>query len=150
MQYSKLFRQELASSLINLALNDIDLVPVTEEMACKTKTIQNDELGFANYSELIHGLKDIVFNCINHNDEVYHYEKEGEKVILFLKNLYKNDNMYLPPEYRATELMTQYEDLQDKNEDQLQDRLICDYIAGMMDSYAISVYEKYSGKKFNK
>ncbi|WP_242998419.1 hypothetical protein [Blautia sp. OF03-13] len=26
--------------------------------------------------------------------------------------------------------------------------MICDYIAGMMDSYAISVYEKFSGQKF--
>ena len=34
-QYSKLFRQELASSLINLALNDIGLIPVTEEMEKK-------------------------------------------------------------------------------------------------------------------
>lgn len=150
MQYSKLFRQELASSLINLALNDIGLVPVTKEMTCKTKTIQSEELGFEHYSELIHGLKDIVFKCINHNDEVYHYEKEGEKVILFLKDLYSNDTMYLPPEYRANELIQQYKDLQSKDADELQKRLICDYIAGMMDSYAIAVYEKYSGKKFNR
>ena len=34
-QYSKLFRQELASRLINLALNDIGLVPVTDEMKRK-------------------------------------------------------------------------------------------------------------------
>lgn len=30
-QYSKLFRQELASKLINLALNDIGLIPVTQK-----------------------------------------------------------------------------------------------------------------------
>lgn len=148
-QYSKLFRQELASKLINLALNDIGLVPVTDEMVAKTKTTQKEELGFLSYAELIHGLKDIVFKCINHNDEVYHYEKEGEKVIKFLKGFYMNDIMYLPPEYRACELMSQYEDLKTKDQDQLQQRLICDYIAGMMDSYAILVYEKYSGCKFN-
>lgn len=149
-QYSKLFRQELASSLINLALNDIGLIDVTDEMRSKTRTIQKKELGFENYSELVRGLKDIVFKCINHNDDVYHYEKEGEKVICFLKNLYMNDTMYLPPEYRAKELMQQYEDLQNTEEEKLQKRLICDYIAGMMDSYAIAIYEKYSGKKFNK
>lgn len=148
-QYSKLFRQELASSLINLALNDIDLVPVTEEMKKKTGTKQEKELGFAHYGELIHGLKNIVFKCINHNDEVYHYEKEGEKVIRFLKELYENDKMYLPPEYRATELMRQYDDLSNWDEKQLQERLICDYISGMMDSYAIAIYEKFSGIKFN-
>lgn len=148
-QYSKLFRQELASSLINLALKDIGLVPVTEKMVLKTQTKQKEELGFLSYSELIHGLKDIVFKCINHNDEVYHYEQEGKKVIKFLKEFYSNDIIYLPPEYRARELMSQYEDLKDKDPDCLQQRLICDYIAGMMDSYAVSVYEKYSGRKFN-
>lgn len=148
-QYSKLFRQELASSLINLALNDIGLIPVTNDMVSKTKTEQKEELGFLSYSELIHGLKDIVFKCINHNDDVYHYEQEGRAVIKFLKEFYSNDIMYLPPEYRANELMMQYEDLRDKDKGLLQQRLICDYIAGMMDSYAISVYEKYSGKKFN-
>lgn len=147
-QYSKLFRQELASRLINLALNDIDLVPVTDAMRNKTNTMQNEELGFKKYEELIHGLKDIVFRCINHNDDVYHYEQRGRKVIKFLKELYTTEKMYLPPEYRAKEIMDQYDDLKDADSDKLQSRLICDYIAGMMDSYAISVYEKFSGQIF--
>lgn len=147
-QYSKLFRQELASRLINLALNNIDLIPVTDEMKNKTNTMQNEELGFKKYEELIHGLKDIVFRCINHNDDVYHYEQQGKKVIKFLKDLYADDGMYLPPEYRAKEICNQYEDLKNVDLDKLQNRLICDYIAGMMDSYAISVYEKFSGQKF--
>lgn len=148
-QYSKLFRQELASSLINLALNDIGLIPVTEEMEKKTGTRQDEELGFLSYGELIHGLKDIVFKCINHNDEVYHYEQEGKKVIKFFKEHYERDSKYLPPEYRAEELMKQYDDLKGKDEKQLQQRLICDYISGMMDSYAVAIYEKFSGQKFN-
>lgn len=147
-QYSKLFRQELASRLINLALNDIGLIPVTEKMIQKTGTKQNEELGFLSYGELIHGLKGIVFKCINHNDEVYHYEQKGKKVINFLVELYGKDKTYLPPEYRAEELMMQYPDLKDSDENILQKRLICDYIAGMMDSYAISAYEKFSGEKF--
>lgn len=147
-QYSKLFRQELASRLINLFINDIGLIPVNENMIQKTGTTQKEELGFLSFGELVRGLKEIVFRCINHNDSVYHYEREGREVIKYLKDVYKNDIMYLPPEYRAKELMNQYEDLQEKNRDELQDRLICDYIAGMMDSYAISTYEKLSGKKF--
>ena len=55
--------------------------------------------------------------------------------------------MYLPPEYRAGELIQQYEDLAGKNADQYQKRLVCDYISGMMETYAIFMYEKYSGKK---
>ena len=138
----------MASRLINLALNDIDLIPVTDAMRNKTNTMQNEELGFKKYEELIHGLKDIVFRCINHNDDVYHYEQRGRKVIKFLKELYTTEKMYLPPEYRAKEIMDQYDELKDADSDKLQSRLICDYIAGMMDSYAISVYEKFSGQKF--
>lgn len=44
--------------------------------------------------------------------------------------------------------MEQYSDLSDNNKDLFQQRLICDYIAGMMESYAITIYEKYSGRKF--
>lgn len=147
-QYSKLFRQELASKIINLAINDIGLMPVTDEMKQKTGTQQQEELGFLSYAELVHGLKVIVFKCINHNDEVYHYEQEGEKVIISLGKIYLNDPMYLPPEYRAKELKMHYDDLKNYDEKTLQKRLICDYIAGMMDSYAIATYEKYSGLKF--
>jgi len=148
-QYSKLFRQELASRLINLAINDIGLVPVSREMAAKTGSKHKQEIGFTRYGELIHGLKYIVFKCINHNDEVYHYEQRGLQVIQFLTDLYTNEVMYLPPEYRAEELMKQYRELRTKDSDRLQQRLVCDYIAGMMDSYAISAYEKYSGRRFD-
>lgn len=148
-QYSKLFRQELSSRLINLAINDIGLLPVSAEKTAKTGTMHEYEIGFTQYGELIHGLKDIVFKCINHNDEVYHYEQRGLQVIRFLADLYTNEVMYLPPEYRAEELIKQYQDLKTKDPARLQQRLVCDYIAGMMDSYAISAYEKYSGKCFD-
>lgn len=148
-QYSKLFRQELTSWLINLAINDMGLVPVSDEQKEKTRTKNGEELGFVHHGELFHSLKSIVFKCINHNDEVYHYEQRGMQVLKFLQELYMNDTLYLPPEYRAKELMAQYDTLQEKEESKLQKRLICDYIAGMMDSFAISVYEKYSGKKFD-
>ena len=123
-------------------------MPVTMEMREKTGTKQSEELGFLSCGQLVHGLKDIVFKCINHNDEVYHYEQEGKKVLTFLADFYKNDSKYLPPEYRAEELMNQYKELKEVDKDNLQKRLICDYIAGMMDSYAISTYEKFSGEKF--
>lgn len=136
-EFSKLFRQELCSRLINLALNDIGLINVNDTMREKTGTTQDQELGFTKYGELIKGLKKIVFKCINHNNDVYHYEQEGKRVLSGLVELYRNDARYLPPEYRVG----------DGNAD-LQDRLICDYIAGMMDSYSIVTYEKYTGKKF--
>lgn len=148
-QYSKLFRQELSSQLINLAINDIGLVKVKPDKISKTGTKYKYEIGFTRYEMLFHGLKDIVFKCINHNDEVHLYEQKGWQVIRFLTELYTNEVMYLPPEYRAEELMKQYTELRTKDRDRLQQRLVCDYIAGMMDSYAISTYEKYSGKRFD-
>lgn len=45
--------------------------------------------------------------------------------------------------------MQQYDDLKQKDETKLQKRLICDYVAGMMDSYAVSTYEKFSGTKLD-
>ena len=146
-QYSKLFRQELTSSLIHLFLNDIGLVPVEDGQREITGTRQKEELGFLNYKELVNGLKKLVFQCINHNDQVYQYEQQGNEILRYLTELYLNDTMYLPPEYRAGELIQQYEDLAGKNADQYQKRLVCDYISGMMETYAIFMYEKYSGKK---
>ncbi|WP_322175139.1 deoxyguanosinetriphosphate triphosphohydrolase family protein [Acutalibacter caecimuris] len=146
-QFSKLFRQELVSRIINLALNDIDLVPVTASMAEKTRTTQGKELGFVQYAELIHGLKKVVFRCVNRNDAVYHYENEGKTVLRFLAGFYLQDAKYLPPEYRVGELLRQYPDLAGCDQESLQKRLVCDYIAGMMDSYAISQYEKFSKNK---
>ena len=106
--------------------------------------MRKEELGFKSESirDLVGGLKDIVFECINHNSDVYHYEQQGKKVIDFLADFYKGDNVkYLPPEYRFAEW-------KGYGMPKSQERLTCDYIAGMMDSYAIELYKKYSGKKF--
>ena len=89
-----------------------------------------------------------MFKCINNNDKVYSYEQNGDMVLSELVNLYLNTPMYLPPEYRAEELMKQYKDLERCDKEKLQKRLVCDYVAGMMDSYAISTYERYTGKTF--
>lgn len=149
-QYSKLFRQELSSRLINLAINDLGLVEVDHHKDAETGKRYEYEISFTQYEKLFHGLKHIVFKCVNHNDEIHHYEQRGRQVIQFLADLYTREMRYLPPEYRAEELMKQYEKrLGNKDPKRLQRRLVCDYIAGMMDSYAISVYEKYSGRRFD-
>ena len=147
-EFSKLFRQELSSSLINKFLNDIDMKNVDDQYKSSKYTEQESELQFLNCTELASGLKKIVFKCINNNDRVYSYEQNGNEVLKALAELYINTPMYLPPEYRAEELSRQYEDLSDIDKEVLQKRLVCDYISGMMDSYAISTYEKFSCKKF--
>lgn len=143
-EYLHLFGMELASKLIYNAIHGIGMIDVTDKFKHKTRTMRDKELGFvdAKIGDMICGLKGIVFECINHNDEVYHYEQEGKKVIEFLADFYKEDNMkYLPPEYRASEW-------KEYGMPKAQERLTCDYIAGMMDTYAIEQYEKFSGEKF--
>lgn len=146
-EFSKLFRQELSSSLIHKFLNDIDMRSVDEKYKTSKYTNQEEELQFISCGELVSGLKEIVFKCINNNDRVYSYEQNGNKVLKKLAELYIETPMYLPPEYRAKDLMAQYKDLEEE-EEKLQKRLVCDYISGMMDSYAISTYEKFFGEKF--
>lgn len=143
-EYSKMFRQEVSSKLINLFMNDITLMNISGEKKKVTKTVQTEELSFLRYEELVKGLKKIVFKCINHNDEVYSYEIKGKKVINKLNEVYMSDKLYLPPEYRADEIIEQYKLNDDK--EVLKKRLICDYISGMMDSYAISQYKKITGE----
>lgn len=142
-EFVHLFGMELASKVINTAIRGIGMVDVTNDAREKTKTTRDKELGFVipEVKDMVGGLKDIVFECINHNNEVYHYEQEGKKVLKFLANFYKENVKYLPPEYRASEW-------EEYGMPKAQERLTCDYIAGMMDYYAIEQYEKFSGEKF--
>ena len=100
-EYSKMFRQELSSKIINVLINDLGICHVSEEFVKKTGTMHKKELGFIQYGELAEGLKEITFKCINHNDEVYSYEKRGNIVIEKLVDIYRNDCKLLPPEYQV-------------------------------------------------
>ena len=146
-EFCKLFRQELSSSIIFTLISDIGLVDVTDKFKTKTGTTNDKELGFTNFEELAHGLKEITFRCINHNNDVYDYERKGEKLLEYLKDFYLKNSNFLPPEYRADNLIKKYN--YNKTEDELQSRLICDFLSGMMDSYAINTYEQITGKSFN-
>lgn len=146
-EFCKLFRQELSSSIIFTLISDIDIINIDEEYQKKTGTVNSEELGFKKYGELADGLKEITFRCINHNNDVYYYEQRGLSVLRYLTTFYTNHVQFLPPEYRADNVINKY-NLQ-KNKEDYQQRLICDYISGMMDSYAISVYEQITGKAFS-
>lgn len=135
---------DIARKYLN-PLNNID--ELSNYQKAKLGTQQDKELGFLKYGELASGLKEIVFQCINHKDDVYGYEQQGNDVLEELYSVYKSKLKYLPPEYRAKEVIQQYGNIKE-DEEKLQERLICDYISGMMDSYAISMYEKFTGKKF--
>ena len=109
------------------------------------------ELGFEKYGILAHGLKEITYRCINHNDVVYTYEKKGDKILSTLVEFYRENNVFLPPEYRIENCIICKKQTASKLDEKiLRERLICDYISGMMDSYAISKYEKITGISFEK
>ncbi len=146
-EYSKLFRQELSSSIIYTLISDIGIVDIEDFFIEKTGTKNSKELGFKNFGELAAGLKKITFKCLTNTNEVFIYEKKGKLLLNYLSDFYMNNTQLLPPEYRAKNNITRY-NLEYKETD-YQKRLVCDYISGMMDSYAISEYEEITGKSFN-
>lgn len=143
---SKLFRQELSSMIIYTLINDLKMCEVSESEKEKRGSSYDKELGFEKYGDLAHGLKKITYRCINHNDAVFTYEKKGDIILEKLVDFYRENNNFLPPEYRIENYAKEI----NGNEAMLKDRLICDYVSGMMDSYAINQYEKITGKKFDK
>lgn len=141
-EYTKLYRKELASRIINTLIHDIDLIPLDKKFIKKTGTKNEEELGFATHKILAEGLKKTTYSCINHNDEVYLYEDKGNKVLEFLYEYYQRNTQYLPPEYRAELIRKQYDLKNVDNIKKFQNRLIIDYLSGMMDTYAINAYER--------
>ena len=144
--YSKLFRQELSSRIIYTLINDLEFCELKENEIEKRGTSYKEELGFKRYGDIAHGLKKITFSCINHNDNVFTYEQKGNIVLDTLVEFYRSHEKFLPPEYRVDNSLHK----DGENRKLLQERLICDYVSGMMDSYAISCYEKITGIPFEK
>jgi len=138
-EFSLLFRKELTSNLVNILIKDIGLVEVTDEFKKETGTSHSKEIGFVTLNDLAKGLKKKTFECINRSDIVQVYEKQGEKVIKGLFNAFNDDkfnkgNLLLPVEYRK------FEEAEESRE-----RVISDYIAGMMDSFAITTFTNLFG-----
>ncbi|GAB6138695.1 deoxyguanosinetriphosphate triphosphohydrolase family protein [Halanaerobaculum tunisiense] len=139
-EYTFLFNKELTSIIVHTLVSDLDLVEVAKEDKEQTGTQYDYELGFKRLGELAQGLKDITFECINRTDIIKKYEKLGEKVIrglyqVFMDQDFNADSRFLPVEYRVSEGAS----------DRQRKRLVIDYISGMMDTYAISTYEKFFG-----
>lgn len=121
-EYSMIVKKEITSIIVNTLCKDIGLV--------------NGVLGYKTHSLLAEGLKKLLFKAILRKKDVQLYEKRGEKVIkglfeVYSDNSFNKDNILLPPELR--------------NMDEPKQRLVTDYISGMMDNFAIQEYEKYFG-----
>ncbi|SFU86426.1 dGTP triphosphohydrolase [Pseudoduganella namucuonensis] len=122
-EYSIVLRKELTSQIVYELCRDIAVV--------------DGQLGYQSKQLLAKGLKSLLWRAILRKKDVQLYEKRGEKIIRGLFEVltdrqYNRDNILLPPELRC---------LKDSRE-----RLVIDYIAGMMDSFAAQEYEKYFGQ----
>lgn len=147
-EFSKLYRKEVTSRIINTLINDIGIITLSENDKEKKGTLRDKEIGFVNYGKLASGLKKTTYECITNTDEVYAYEQQGERMLKTLYDFYLKKPNYLPPEYRADNIIMQYSDQYvAENKDDgpkkvLQKRLVLDYISGMMDEYVKTTYNR--------
>lgn len=139
-EYSKIFRLKLTSLLTNTFVHDITLKTVIKEDAVKYGIKEeNKELTLDKYKQLLNLLKDSVIECSTRDTDIQEYEMKGEIIIRTLYNIYSNTDKnkkekLLPPSYR--------------NNNPQEDSI--NYIAGMMDTFAISKFEEHTGIEFNK
>ena len=127
-EYSAVLRKELTSEIVNILCKKITII--------EKDNIQ--ELGYEKNNKLAEGLKKLLFKTILRKKDIQHYEKKGERIIrglykVYSDSTYNKNNILLPAELRTLECSN-------KN------RLVIDYISGMMDSYAEQEYIKYFGK----
>ena len=141
-EYSQVFRKRLTSCLTHLFVNDITLSRLDKKTAEKYGTSEGQyELSLGKYKQLSINLRDTIFECINRDADVTLYEQRGEVVIKSLFNLFSDEKVnkegkLLTPDYRPRE---GYSLIQGS----------IDYIAGMMDTFAIAEYERLMGIKFS-
>ncbi len=152
-EFAKLYRKEVTSRIINTLINDIGIVTLTADEKEKRGTKREKEIGFVTYGKLASGLKTTTYQCITNTDKVYAYEQQGEKMLKTLYDFYVENSRYLPPEYRAKNIIQQYKSQYIKEcEDEglekvLQQRLVLDYISGMMDEYVKTTYNRLNDNK---
>lgn len=157
-EFSKIFRMSLTSQLTHAFINDITIKKVSPEDA-KDHGTSTDvmELALGVYSSLLTNLKKVVFECTTRRNEVRLYELRGEIVLKNLYYIYTNldtniDGMLMPPYFRPS---TKYKTIKKDNKKALEDyhselsQHAIDYIAGMMDTFAIEEFERLTHKKFN-
>jgi len=139
-EYSKIFRLKLTSLLTDKFVRDIIIKKVTKEKARKHGVkVGCRELSLNYYKKLLDLLKKSVFTCSTRDTDIQEYERKGEFIIKTLYEIYSDpmnkDAMLLPPSYRGGA--------------SLEENSI-NYIAGMMDTFAISMFEEHTGVSFDK
>lgn len=149
-EYSKIFRTKLTSLLVNTFVHDITLEKVSDDEV-KKRGINIEEgkfeLSLNKYKNLLKALKSNIFTCATRDTGIQEYEIKGELIIKTLFNIYSNPKsnpnaMLLPPDYRPDKDEPNFEKMLKENS--------INYIAGMMDTFAISKFEDYTGIAIDK
>ncbi len=142
-EYSQVFRKRLTSVLTNEFINDVTILEVNDSQIISehgTKPHQY-ELSLDKYKNLSKLLKSHIFSCVTRDSDIMLYEQKGEIIIKSLFELFSDkklnkDGKLLPPDFRP-------------NSDYSLVQGSIDYIAGMMDTFAISEYERLYRVKFS-
>ena len=141
-EYSQVFRKRLTSRLTDMFINDVTLAEVTDphSISVHGTAAGQMELQLGKYKELCKHLSGTIFDCVTRDTSVTMYEEKGEIILRGLYDVLSDNNVnrdgkLLPPDYRP------------KNGYSLQQGCI-DYLAGMMDTFAISQYQEYFGVDF--
>ena len=83
----------------------------------------------ADFKQEIEELRSYLFNNYYSNHEIYRSNKKGQMIINQLFSALTNDFKLIPKEYYSN------------MEIESKERVICDYISGMTDSFALSEYQ---------
>lgn len=133
-EYQALFLRELTSEIVNQLVSSVDVI--------------DGKLGYSDsYHLLADGLKRLTYNAISRKRDIKQYELMGEKVIrglfqVYMDQSYNKGGKLLPIDYIQSYALNWNGETFDPKDFS---RLIRDYIAGMMDSFAIEQYKKYFG-----
>ena len=141
-EYSQVFRKRLTSELTNLFINDVTMSVINDNDAEIHGTSKNQkELQLNQYKDLCRILKGEIFECATKDPEIHLYETKGEIILNSLYKIFSDERInengkLLPPDYRPRDKYS------------LKMGTI-DYLAGMMDTFAISQYEELCGTPYS-
>jgi len=141
-EYDFILKKRLTSRIANTLINDLGVVKLHQDDKCKLGTMEDQELSYKSLQKLTQGLKKFTYKCIQRSDKVAVYEINGETVLQRLFKFYSDEShseIFLPPEYRYSN--PEIDKMTSRN------RNVIDYLAGMMDSFAIEQYIRIFGKK---
>ncbi len=146
--FPKLMNYEFVRILLNLAV--LDLIEETKKNLIRfniknTKDVRTSEKTIISFSDNLKNIQDELKNFLMQNfylnDQVKKLSDQAEKVIPKLFNFFLANPKNLPPYFYEQFL------IHTKSPGQEPARIICDYIAGMTDRFALNQYNEVPNDK---